>query len=179
VKAVVNAVADSGKTALEQAGDTCNGLCFQCVRALLAAGGDLAARDDYRDSVIHPLDVLTAAGNVNKLQGEKFQMQEWVLFIQALQAAGLDFDESRLLHTAAGQYSTGEQTVNLFDVRLLLESGVSPMLRNPRGMTVLHTAASGIDDDWSFEPDEAQQLELVQLLFDRGCTELLNATTML
>jgi ankyrin repeat protein len=172
-------VDDSGKTALEQAGDTCGGLCFQCVRALVAAGGDVAARDDYRDSDIHPLSVLIAAGNAHELQGDQFQIQEWVLFIQALQAAGLDFDNCSLLHEAAGQYSAGHHTVNLFDVRLLLESGASPMLRNPRGMTVLHTAASGINCDWTYEPNEDEQLKLVQLLFDRGGTELLNATTML
>eukprot|EP00953_Heterococcus_sp_UTEX-ZZ885_P017906 10014-Heterococcus_DN1.PRE.5 len=64
-------------------------------------------------------------------------------------------------------------------MKILLECGVDPMRRDWYGQTALHTAAIGLDPELydDDEQQQQQQIAVIQLLYEYGGDELLQATT--
>jgi ankyrin repeat protein len=184
VRTVVNTLDSQGIPAVHYTVDEQRDLpvCHSCLRALLAAGADpsISVRPPYNEPAIKVEDILHDAEVRRRSAG--FKLDEWMITAKALQAAGLDFSVGEHLHEAAGEATQNGASFDSFTMKILLECGVNPLQDSSLlfGRTALHTAAIGLDPEFSDldeEEQQQQQIEIIQLLYDYGGDELLQATT--
>eukprot|EP00953_Heterococcus_sp_UTEX-ZZ885_P021293 11880-Heterococcus_DN1.PRE.1 len=154
-------------------------VCHGCLRALLAAGADpsISILSYCYEPAIRVKDVLQDART--RRRSADFRLDEWMITAKALQAAGLKFSFQDELHIAAGERARYGQSFDSFAMKILLECGVDPMRRDWYGQTALHTAAIGLDPELydDDEQQQQQQIAVIQLLYEYGGDELLQATT--
>jgi ankyrin repeat protein len=158
--------------------------CHKCVRALIAAGADPLALDHDPSDVyetpkqaITVADMLHVATRRQQQQGDDFDIDEWLIIATALQAAGLNFQDAKvLLATVSRAHCELNQQPSSSHLRLLLACGADPLTLRLNSYTALHAAVTHAAHPVLAE-GEHMVADIIQILYDAGGAELLSATT--